>query len=168
VETGVPNVPITVNLRNTPFSTALRVLVRLAGVTYRKEGDVFVVGLRQPPVDRTASEVAPPSEAQIPSAPTWDKIRVQYPSAAILGYALGGIILPREDQVQPGIGGLGGFGGGHGAGFGSFGGGGFGGGRFGLFGGGLGGYGSGSFGSGASTRSRGSATGPRFRRGGRF
>src|SRR5215208_5327107 len=55
VEAAVPNIPVTLNLRDATFATALRVITRLAGVTYRKEGDVYVVGLRQPPPVETTS-----------------------------------------------------------------------------------------------------------------
>jgi hypothetical protein len=178
VEAAAPNVPVTLNLRDATLSRALRVITRLAGVTYRKEGDVYVVGLRVPsPVEPVTTEVTPP-QAQLPTEITAEKISVQYNSAAILALALGGAVAPTEDQAQPGIGG-GGFGGGYGgyggamSGYGGFGGGmgGFGGGYSGLggFSGGLGnafgGYGGtgGSFGAGT-----GAAVGPQFRRRGRF
>ena len=39
VEPAVPNYPITLDIRDVPFNTALRTLLRLApGVAYRKEG----------------------------------------------------------------------------------------------------------------------------------
>src|SRR5687768_13038651 len=49
IEPTVPNYPITMKLRAVPFRTALRTMMRLApGVTYRKEGDVYLIGLRRP------------------------------------------------------------------------------------------------------------------------
>jgi hypothetical protein len=163
VEAAVPNIPVTVNLRDATFATALRVITRLANVTYRKEGDVYVIGLRQPPaVETTTTEAAPPEQAQTPAEQTWEKIPIQFNHVAIFAYGFGGVVLPTEDQAQGGGlgGGLGGgyggslggnfgggFGGGYGGGLGGLGGGlgGFGGGLggFGGLGGGLGGFGSG-------------------------
>jgi hypothetical protein len=162
VEAAVPNIPVTVNLRDSTFATALRVITRLAGVTYRKEGDVYVIGLRPPPaVESTTTETAPPEQAQTPTEQTWEKIPIQFNHAAIFAYAFGGTVLPTEDQVQSGGGGGygggyggglggGGYGGGYGGGLGGgLGGGGFGGGGLGGFGGGgLGGFGGGGFGGG--------------------
>src|SRR6476660_9243097 len=82
VEATVPNIPVTVNLRDATFATALRVVTRLAGVTYRKEGDVYVIGLRLPPaVDYTTTEAALPEQAQRPTEQTWEKVPIQYNSA---------------------------------------------------------------------------------------
>jgi type II secretory pathway component HofQ len=121
VEAAVPNIPVTVNLRDATFATALRVITRLAGVTYRKEGDVYVIGLRLPPaVDNTTTEAALPEQAQRPTEQTWEKVPIQYNSAAIFAYAFGGTVLPTEDQVQSGGGGGlggGGYGGGGGGGY---------------------------------------------------
>jgi hypothetical protein len=150
VEAAVPNIPVTVNLRDSTFATALRVITRLANVTYRKEGDVYVIGLRQPPtVEPTTTEAAPPEQAQTPAEQTWEKIPIQFNHVAVFAYGFGGVLLPTEDQVQSGGGyggGLGGYGGGlgggnFGGGFGGYGGG-LGGG-LGGFGGGLGGFGGG-------------------------
>jgi hypothetical protein len=152
VEAAVPNIPVTLNLRDATFATALRVITRLAGVTYRKEGDVYVIGLRQPPaVETTTTEIAPPEQAATATEQTWEKIPIQFNSAVIFSLAFGGTQLPTEVDVQGGGGfGGGGFGGG-GFGGGGFGGGGFGGGGFGgggFGGGGLGGFGGGGFGGG--------------------
>lgn len=49
IEPAVPNYPMTVDIRDVPFDTALPTLLRLApGVTYRKENDLYVIGLRSP------------------------------------------------------------------------------------------------------------------------
>ena len=62
VEQAVPNYPITLDIRDVPFDTALRTLLRLAPqVTYRKEGDIFIIGMRQPQVDTTASDPGCPA-----------------------------------------------------------------------------------------------------------
>jgi hypothetical protein len=154
VEAAVPNVPVTLNLRDATFATALRVITRLAGVTYRKEGDVYVIGLRQPPVaETTTTEIAPPEQAAVPTEQTWEKIPVQFNSAIALSAAFGGSILPTEVEVTGGFGAGGaggtGVGGSFGGGLGGLGnsGGGFGGGGFNSFGGG-GGFGGGGFGGG--------------------
>src|SRR5690349_5708290 len=44
IEPAVPNYPITLDVRDLPFSTALRTLLRLAPqVVYRKEGDIYII-----------------------------------------------------------------------------------------------------------------------------
>src|SRR5439155_4147241 len=56
VEPAVPNYPITLDIRDVPFSSALRTLLRLApGVTFRKEGEIYIVGMRQPTPEPTQS-----------------------------------------------------------------------------------------------------------------
>ncbi|HEV8454983.1 MAG TPA: hypothetical protein VGQ24_08840, partial [Gemmatimonadales bacterium] len=108
VESAVPNLPVTVNLRDTAFASALRVITRLAGVTYRKEGDVYLISLRQPPaVEPTTAEALVPEQPQLPTEPTVEKIPVLFNSAAIFAFAFRGTVLPTEDQVLSG-GGLGG------------------------------------------------------------
>src|SRR5262249_31983646 len=93
VEAAVPNIPVTVNVRDATFATALRVITRLAGVTYRKEGDVYVVGLRQPPAaEPTTTETAPTEQAQSPTEPIAEKIPVQFNHASIFSYAFGGAV----------------------------------------------------------------------------
>src|SRR5436853_7075720 len=55
VEPAVPNYPITLDIRDVPFNTALRTLLRLAPqVTYRKEGEIYIIGMRPPQVDITS------------------------------------------------------------------------------------------------------------------
>jgi hypothetical protein len=128
VEAAVPNVPLTVNLRDAEFTTALRVITRLAGVTYRKERDVYVIGLRLPATVEPASlEAAAPAQPETPAAPSVEKIPILANHVAIFAYAFNGTLLPTEEQVQGGgFGGLGsgygglagGFGNGLGSGFG--------------------------------------------------
>jgi type II secretory pathway component HofQ len=49
VAPDVPNPPITLELRDEEFATALRQIVRLSAVaTYRKEGSVYVIDVRPP------------------------------------------------------------------------------------------------------------------------
>src|SRR5438093_4678272 len=87
VEPAVPNYPITLDIRDVPFNTALRTLLRLApNVTYRKEGDVYIVGMRQPQVEQpTANEVNPQPE-QTPGVPQlqWEKVPLSYTHSSVL------------------------------------------------------------------------------------
>src|SRR6266581_216347 len=64
VEPAVPNYPVTLDIRDVPFSTALRTLLRLAPqVVYRKEGDIYIVGMRAPQVDTTSvTDIQPPDQ----------------------------------------------------------------------------------------------------------
>jgi hypothetical protein len=151
VENSVPNVPITLQIRDIPFQTALRTLVRLAGVTFQKDGEIFIVRLRQPAPEFTASIVEPPAPTET-LAGTRDevveKIPINYLHPAIVAYLVGGQLIPTEDQVQPGFGGgayggLGGSSAGNGSGFyGSGGGAGLGiGGNLGFLNGGQGSFG---------------------------
>jgi hypothetical protein len=116
VEPQVSNVPITLDVRDVPFSTALRTLLRLApGTTYRKEGEVTIIGLRQPVPERTGYEIeqpAPPETVASADPNDTEKIPIKFLHPAILAYILNGRLIPTEDQVQPGFGGPGGYNGG--------------------------------------------------------
>jgi hypothetical protein len=130
VEPAVPNYPITLDIRDIPFPTALRTLLRLAPqVTYRKEGDVYIVGMRAPQVDTTAAapEITQPDPATAAAEPQAAKIALDYTHAAVLAQVLGARIVLSELDVMGGAGGYGG----QGSGFGS------------LSTGSLGGYGAG-------------------------
>jgi hypothetical protein len=120
VEPAVPDYPITLNIHGVPFDTALRTLLRLApGATYRKEGEIYIVGMRQPAPEPAGngSEPEPPVETE-PAVGGEQVVRIpiNYIHPAILAYVLNGRLVPTEDQFQPGIGGgggnLGGYGGG--------------------------------------------------------
>src|SRR5262249_36129851 len=120
------------------FAVALRTILRLAGATYRKDTNIYLLGPRvqqvevaQPTAELTLPETAPANQA---AEQAWEKIPGQYQNARILGAALGAIALATEGQVSPAGGGYGGYGGLGGAGLGGFG--------NGLGGGGLGAYGS--------------------------
>src|SRR5947209_11190855 len=155
VEPAVPNYPITLDVRDVPFSTALRTLLRLApGVTYRKEGDIYIVGMRPAQVEtqNTAQDIQPPDQTTTVAEYQYEKVPLNYTHYQVMGYVLSAQPIPTEDQVQSGGGG-GGYGGGLGgiSGGGGYGGGGFGGGGLGGFGGGGlggGGFGGGGFGGG--------------------
>jgi hypothetical protein len=139
VEPAVPNYPITLDIRDVPFSTALRTLLRLSpGVTYRKERDIYVIGMRQPPAGQpTAQEaVQPPDQTSARPEYRYEKVPLNFTHYEVMGYILGGTSFPTENQISGGGGGIGGgIGGGYGGGLGGSSGGGYGGG--GLRGGGL-------------------------------
>jgi hypothetical protein len=121
IEPAVPDYPITLNIHGIPFDTALRTLLRLApGATYRKEGEIYIVRMRQPALEPAGngSEPQPPVEAE-PAVGGEQVVRIpiNYIHPAILAYVLNGRLIPTEDQFQPGIGGYsGGFNGPGGAG----------------------------------------------------
>jgi hypothetical protein len=161
VEPTVPNYPITLDIRDVPFQTALRTMLRLApGITFRKEGDIYIIGMRQQTVEQptVGQDITQPDTTTAVAEAQYEKIPLNYSNYQVMGYVLGAIPIPTEDLVQGGGGGGGGFGGGVGGysgggglgggglGGGGFGGGGLGGGGFG--GGGLGGFGGGGFGGG--------------------
>jgi hypothetical protein len=151
IEPAVPNYPITLDVRDLPFGTALRTLMRLApGVTYRKEGDIYIIGMREPQIDQTAApDIQPLDAANAPAEYQYEKLPLNFSNYQVMAYLLGGQPIPTEAQVSGG--GSSGIGGGIGGGSGGYGGGGglggFGGGG-GLGGGGLGGFGGGQGGGG--------------------
>src|SRR5207249_3352008 len=105
VEPAVPNYPVTLDIRDVPFNTALRTLLRLApSVTYRKEGDVYIVGMRQPLVEQpTANEVNPqPEQTPAVAQLQWEKVPLNFVHSQVIGYALGAVPLPSEIDVQGG------------------------------------------------------------------
>jgi len=123
VEAAVPNYPITLELRDVPLSSALRTLLRLApGVVSRKEGEVFIVGMRSPTVEpaQAYSEPAAPIDvAAVPDGEQWEKIPLNYLHPAIAAYVLNGRLVPNEVEIQTGFGGVGGYGNGVSSGLGS-------------------------------------------------
>jgi hypothetical protein len=171
IDPNIPNVPITLNIRDVSLPAALRLIIRQAattipGLTQTKDGEVYVIRIRQqsatppPPV-----EEAPPEQTLQDSDLTWEKIPIQFNSVAVFSLAFGGTMLPTEMDVMGmmggGMGGMGGMMGGMGGmggmmgGMGGMGGmmggmGGMGGmmGGMGGFGGGMGGFGGGMGGMG--------------------
>jgi hypothetical protein len=153
VDAGVPDVPITLNIREVGLQSALRMVVRLAagqapGLTQAREGEVFIIRIRReaPPAPVMTDEL-PPDFRDEQQTTEWEKIPIQFNSVTAILYGLTQNsfgVLPTEAELL-----LGGLGGGFGGGLGGFGGGGFGGGGLGGFGGGgLGGLGGGGFGGG--------------------
>jgi hypothetical protein len=117
VEPAAPNYPITLDVRDVPFASALRTLVRLApGVTFRKEGEIYIIGMRPPTVaEPTASytEPAAPVEVAASGGEEWVKIPLSYLHPAVAAYVLNGRLAPNEVELQTGLGGVGGYGGGY-------------------------------------------------------
>jgi hypothetical protein len=152
VEPTVPNYPITLDIRDVPFQTALRTMLRLApGITFRKEGDIYIIGMRQQtvPQETVGTDITQPDTTTAVAEAQSEKIPLNYTHYLIMGSVLGGVEIPTEDRVQGGGGG-------------GFGGGGFGGGLGGYSGGG-GGFGGGGLGGGGFGGSTG-FSGPRARR----
>jgi hypothetical protein len=143
VDPNVQNVPVTLTIRDIGLQAALRLLVRQAstaqpGLTFSKDGDIFVVKIRKEnPTPVTQTEEAPPEYSDTASEFTWEKIPVQFNNVAVFTLAFGGTMLPTEADVLMGSGGGGGMGGGMG---------GMGGGMMGGMGGGMGGMGGGMMG----------------------
>jgi type II secretory pathway component GspD/PulD (secretin) len=138
VNPDVQNVPVNLNIRDVGLQAALRLLVRQAataqpGLTFSKDGDIFVVKIRRETTTPVATEEAPPEYTDEESEFTWEKIPIQFNNAAVFVLAFGGTMLPTEADVLMGgmggmgggmMGGMGGMGGGMGGGLGNFGGGG--------------------------------------------
>src|SRR5436190_9639307 len=81
VEPAVPNYPITLDIREVPFSTALRTVLRLAPqVTYRKEGDIYVIGMRPPQVDTTnaVQDIQPVDQTNTVAEYQYEKVPLNY------------------------------------------------------------------------------------------
>ncbi len=157
IEPTVPNVPVTMQLRDIGLEPALRLLIRLAqsqapGLMLRREGDVYMIGIRAPtpPSPQDAPDEAPEMTEQVQPV-VWEKIRLQYLDYRLAALIFGGSFLPTEADLLGGGSGQLGITGGLGGGFansfsgglssyGEYGGGGYGG-YPGGYGRGAGGYG---------------------------
>src|SRR5207247_1546120 len=105
VEPAVPNYPLTLDVRDVPFSTALRILLRLAPqVTYRKEGDIYIIGMRPAQVDtqNTAQDIQPPDTTTTVAEYQYEKVPLNYTHYQVMGYVLSAQPIPPEDQAQSG------------------------------------------------------------------
>lgn len=98
VAADVPDVPITLNIREIQRVGALRLMVRQAAgrvpdLTYANEGGVYLVRRRV----AAAVEAAPPPDERSGTPEqdvTWEKIPVQFASAASLAELFGGTAIP--------------------------------------------------------------------------
>ena len=140
---------VTVSLRNVTFEAALQNILKQVNATYRVEGGIYQIVLRQEEVNPGGGgvDVAPPVDNKVIR-----RLKIRSADPQLIITLLSGSqsvgVAPEESTIfntQSGGGGGGGFGGGGNGGFGGggFGGGGFGGGGFGGGGGGLGGFGGG-------------------------
>ena len=103
VEPTVPNYPITLDIREVPFSTALRTMLRLApGVTFRKEGDIYIIGMRQPQVEQptVGQDIQPAGPDPGGGRSPIREVPLNFTNYQVMGYILGGVPIPTEDQVQ--------------------------------------------------------------------
>ena len=152
IDPNVTNVPVTLNIRDIGLAAALRLIVRQAavsipGLTSAKEGDIYMVRIRQAaPTTAPPVEEAPPDQLASDAELTWEKVPIQFNNVAVFAVAFGGTMLPTEQDVllNSGSGGRGGMGGGYGGMGGGMGGGmmgGMGGGMMGGMGGMMGGMG---------------------------
>ncbi|MCC2668763.1 MAG: hypothetical protein K0Q72_1234, partial [Armatimonadetes bacterium] len=119
VNPDVMNIPVNLNIRDVGLQAALRLLVRQAataqpGLTFSKDGDIFVVKIRRETLAAPMVDEAPPEFTDEGSEFTWEKIPVQFNNAAVFTLAFGGTMLPTEADVLMGGGGGGGMGGGMG------------------------------------------------------
>ena len=165
IDPNVPNVPVTLNIRDIGLQAALRLIIRQAavaqpGLTSAKEGDIYVIKIRREAIaPPTTAEEPPPEYTEQATEFNWERIPIQFNNVAVFVLAFGGRMLPTEDQVimsqmggmGGGYGGMGGYGGGMGGMTGGLGGygsgyGGYGSGLGGYGGGGYGGYGGGGYG----------------------
>ena len=157
VDSNVPDVLVTLNLRDTSIQQALRTVVSIArsqipGLALRKEGDLFMIQIKAATPPPAPAEEAPPEDTDAETTTTWEKIPIQFNSvlAVLQGLATGGFgVIPTEYQIQSSTNGMGGgMGGGTGSGMGGgFGGNGSGSSGFGSSGFGSSGLGSSGFGS---------------------
>src|SRR5437660_861823 len=117
IDPNVPNIPISLNIRDVGLQQALRLIVKQAatlqpGLTFSRDGDIFVIKIRQQtaPAPETGNEPPPESQAGDIEALTWEKIPVQFNDVMVFVLAFGGTMLPTEAEVK-GFGGNGGGGG---------------------------------------------------------
>jgi type II secretory pathway component HofQ len=162
IEPGVTGTIPNLSLKDVTFDQALKTLTKSAGLTYKKEGNVFLIGVKQqvevqPPVPTAVDTSAVEQPAEMDRKV--EKIALNYADAMDISGIFGGSNFQSRSSSLAGGGGYGGggssygggmsggYGGGMSGGFGgsSFGGSSFGGSSFGG-GGSYGGYGGGRMG----------------------
>ena len=140
LEPGVQGT-VTLSLRDMAFTDALQALLKAAGLTARKESNVYYIGpQKQLPTEVTpVTAVVPETEVQVERSKIPEKILIGYADVQEIGGYLGAQV-GNSSRNQMGMGGgmgMGGMGGGMMGGMGGMGGG------LGGMGGGMGGYGGG-------------------------
>lgn len=121
VNPDVLNVPVTLTIRDIGLESALRLMIRQAsvaqpGLTFTKDGDIFVVKVRREPVAAPAqAEDLPPEYTPEATQFEWERIPIQFNNVAVFVLAFGGKMLPTEAQLLQSSNGSGnGMGGGYG------------------------------------------------------
>jgi hypothetical protein len=113
VEPNVPDVPVTLDLRQQPPAAALRRIFEAAtrqttGIRLDRIREADVIRFTGDPSGPTArptadTETAPPEEV-VESDYTWEKIPVRFQDATVIGLAFGATVLPigadRSDSEQ--------------------------------------------------------------------
>ena len=154
VDPNVPNVPVTLNIRDVGLQQALRIIVRqsavaVPGLVATHSGDIWEIRIRQaaPPPAADPLDRGPEYPENFDHNLTWEKIQVQFNNVAVFVLAFNGQMLPTEADVILGGSGFGNQGGGFGSQGGGFGNqGGFGQNGFGQSGFGQSGFGQSGFG----------------------
>jgi type II secretory pathway component GspD/PulD (secretin) len=106
IDAAVPNVPVSLFLKDVPLQQIFRLFLQQAavgapGLTSRREGDVILI--RMAPVRQLPAEVAPDFGAvpeETPQRP-WQRIALRYVDVAALTNALGGTML--AEGGAPGV-----------------------------------------------------------------
>src|SRR3569833_2396892 len=102
VDPNVLNVPVTLNLRDIGLQSGLRLLVRQAataqpGLTFSKDGDIYVIRIRQAqPAAPQIQDEPPPEYTEKATEFTWEKIPIQSNNVMVFTLAFGGTMLPTE------------------------------------------------------------------------
>lgn len=120
VDPNVPNIPLNLNIKDISLQAALRMLIRQAavaspGLTFSRDGDVFVVKIRsEAPRAATAEDSPPERTANEASELVWEKIPIQFNDVMVFTLAFGGTMLPTEADLKmnSSSGGMGGMSGG--------------------------------------------------------
>lgn len=145
IEPGVTGTIPNLSLKDVTFDQALKTLTRSAGLSYRRDGDIYLISVKKALDTTEVTQPAPTPDTELAPAETdrkVEKIALQFADAQDISGIFGGSSYTSRSASMAFGGGSGGMGGSMGGG--SFGGGGFGGGS--SFGGG--GFGGGSsFGS---------------------
>ncbi|HEU4754746.1 MAG TPA: STN domain-containing protein, partial [Armatimonadota bacterium] len=89
IDPNVPNVPITLNIRDISLQAALRLIIRQAasgipGLTQGKEGEIYIIRIRPPQQTQpTQAEEPAPEENPQDQELTWEKIPIQFNNVAV-------------------------------------------------------------------------------------
>jgi type II secretory pathway component HofQ len=108
VEPGVQG-SVTLSLNDVPFNDALQAMLKAAGMTARKENNVYYIGPRRELPAETAAlaSVVPETEVQVERSKIPEKIKIGYGDATEIGSYLGAQIggMQRNQMMGGGMGG---------------------------------------------------------------